>query len=169
MSANISTKTIKSFFAGFFLLDYHIYHIYHYLKQDVLLLANFFENFINTCLKFYKLIPCHDFNSFRLSWDAMLKMTRIKLEQADIAKYLFIEKGLRGRISYISKNYDPKKESKFIMDLDENNSYGWVMSQHLSYGRFKWFKNVDNLDVNSIRENNPVISFTLKVNPEFSD
>ena len=55
------------------------------------------------------------------------------------------------------------------MDLDENNSYGWVMSQHLSYGRFKWFKNVDNLDVNSIRENNPVISFTLKVNPEFSD
>ena len=43
------------------------------------------------------------------------------------------------------------------------------MSQHLSYGRFKWFKNVDNLDVNSIRENNPVIRFTLKVNPEFSD
>ena len=39
-----------------------------------------------------------------LSWDAMLKMTAIKLEKtADIGKYLFIEKGLRGLIFYIAK------------------------------------------------------------------
>ena len=31
------------------------------------------------------------------------------------------------------KNYDPTKESKFIMYLDENNLYGWGMSQYLSY------------------------------------
>ena len=44
-------------------------------------------------------------------------MTRMKLEQADIAKYLFIEKGLRGRISYISKNYDPKKKVNLLWTL----------------------------------------------------
>ena len=48
--------------------------------------------------------------------------------------YLFIEKGLRGGISYIAKiyanvnmkymkNYDPTKLLKFITYLDMNNSY----------------------------------------------
>ena len=50
---------------------------YHdlYLKSDILLLADVFENFRNTCLQYYKLDPCHYFTSPGLSWDAMLKMT----------------------------------------------------------------------------------------------
>ena len=53
---------------------------YHYLqlKTDVLLLADVFEKFINTCLKYYGLDPCHYFSSLGLSWDAMLKMTGIE-------------------------------------------------------------------------------------------
>ena len=57
--------------------DYHD----HYLKNDILLLAEVFEKFINACLKFYKLDPCHYFSSAGLSWDAMLKMTDVKLEK----------------------------------------------------------------------------------------
>ena len=55
---------------------------YHdlYLKSDILLLADVFENFRRTCLEYYKLDPCHYFTSPGLSWDAMLKMTDIKLE-----------------------------------------------------------------------------------------
>ena len=49
----------------------------HYLKKDVLLLADVFEEFIDTCLKFYKLDLCHYFSSPGLSLDAMLKMTGI--------------------------------------------------------------------------------------------
>ena len=37
-----------------------------------------FEKFIDTCLKFYRLDPCHYFSSPRLSCDAMLKMTGVK-------------------------------------------------------------------------------------------
>ena len=78
--------------------DYHD----HYLKKDVLLFADVYEKFIDTCLKYYGFDPCHYFSSPGLSWDAMLKMTDIKLEKvSDINKYLFIEKGLRGGISYI--------------------------------------------------------------------
>ena len=79
--------------------DYHD----HYLKKDVLLLADVFEKFIDTCLKFYGLDPCHYFSSPGLSWDAMLKMTGVRLI-VDIDMYLFIEKELTGGTSYIAKS-----------------------------------------------------------------
>ena len=138
--------------------DYHD----HYLKKDVLQLADVFEKFIETCLKIFKLDPCHYFSSPGFSWDAMLKMTGVKLEKIfDIDMYLFIEKGLRGGISYIAKiyseannkymkNYDPTKLLKQILYLDMNKLYGWALSRYLPYGGFKWLKNVDGLDVNSI-------------------
>ena len=78
---------------------------YHdlYLKSDILLLADVFENFRKTCLQYYKLDPCHYFTSPGLSWDAMLKMANIKLELiVDMDIYQFIEKALRGRTSYIT-------------------------------------------------------------------
>ena len=55
--------------------DYHD----QYLKKYFLLLADVFEKFIHTCLKFYKLDPCHYCSSPGLSWDAMLKMIGMKL------------------------------------------------------------------------------------------
>ena len=107
--------------------DYHDV----YLKTDVLLLADVLEKFINTCLDYYGLDPCHYFSSPRLSWDVMLKMRRIKLESiSDIDMHLFIEKAMRGGISYIAKRhskannkymkcYDSGKESKCITYLDD--------------------------------------------------
>ena len=120
--------------------DYHDL----YFKKNVLLLTHVFEKFIATCIKYYGLDPCHYFSSPELSWDAMLKMTGVKLEKmSDIDKYLFIEKGLRGGISYIAKryakvnnkymnDYDPKKQPAFISNLDMNNLYSWAMSEYLS-------------------------------------
>ena len=109
--------------------DYHD----NYLKKYVLLLADVFETFIDTCLKYYGLDPCHYFSSPGVSWDAMLKMTGVQLEKiSDIGKYLFIEKWLGGGISDIAKRYakannkyindhDPKKPSTFLSYLDTNN------------------------------------------------
>ena len=110
----------------------------------------------------------------------MLKMTGVRLEKiVDIDMYLFIEKGLRGEISYIAKryakannkymkDYDPKKPSKFITYLDMNNLYGWAMSGYLPYGGFKWLKNVEGFDVNSISEESP-IGYILEVDLEYPD
>ena len=98
---------------------------------------------------YYKLDPAHYFSSPGLSWGSMLKMTDIKLElMTDIDMFQFIEKGLRGGISYISnrygkannkymKKYDEKLPSKYITYLYANNLYGWAMSQNLPTGEFK--------------------------------
>ena len=64
----------------------------HYLKKDVLLLADVIEKFIDTCLEFYRLDPCHYFSFPGLNWDAILKMIGMRLEKiVDIDMYWFIE------------------------------------------------------------------------------
>ena len=76
----------------------------HYLRKDVLLLADVFEKFIFTCLKYYDLDPCHYFSAPGLSWDAMLKMTGVMVQKiSDPDKYMFFEQGMRGIVSYINK------------------------------------------------------------------
>ena len=48
----------------------------------------------------------------------MLKMASVKLENiSDIDKYLLIEKGLKGGISYIAKRY-AKANNKYMNDYD---------------------------------------------------
>ena len=56
--------------------DYHD----RYLKRYVLLLADVLEKFIG-CLKFYGIDPCQYFSSAGLIWDAMLKMSDVKLKK----------------------------------------------------------------------------------------
>ena len=75
-------------------------------KTDVLFLADVFENFINICLEYYGIDPCHYFSSPGLSQDAMRRMTKIELELiSDIDIPLFVERGIRGGISYSAKRY----------------------------------------------------------------
>ena len=54
-----------------------------------MLLADAFEKFIDTCLKFYRLGPCHYFSSPGLSWDAMLKMIGMRLKKLWTLTYTY--------------------------------------------------------------------------------
>jgi hypothetical protein len=77
-----------------------------YLKSDVLLLADVFENFRNVCLKAHNLDPCHFYTSSGLAWQACLKMTEVELELSIYPDmYLFVEEGVRGGISMISNRF----------------------------------------------------------------
>lgn len=125
------------------------YHDF-YVKLDVVLLADVFENFRSLCKKYYDIDPTHNYTSPGLSWQACLKMTEVELELlTDINMLLFIEKGVRGGICQISqryaeannkylKNFDESKEKSFIIYLDCNNLYGAAMSEYLPYGDFQW-------------------------------
>ena len=52
--------------------------------------------------------------------------------------------------------------------LDMNNLYGWGMSSYLPYVGFKWLKNVDKFDINSVCENSP-IGYILEVDLVYPD
>ena len=85
-----------------------------------MLLADVFEKFNNTCLEHCGLDPCHCLSSSGLSWDAVLKLTEIELELiSDIDMNLFIEKGIRGLISYISRRFS-KANNKYMKCYDSS-------------------------------------------------
>ena len=130
--------------------DYHDL----YLKSDVLLLADVFENFRATCLHHYNLDPAHYYTSPGLAWDACLQETGQELQLLhNYDMLMMFERGIRGGITHIAKryaeannkymiNYDPSKPSFliYIQYLDANNLYGWAMSQPLPTHGFKWLK-----------------------------
>ena len=138
--------------------------------------------FIDTCLKYYNLDPCRHFSSPKLSWHALLKMTKIELEKisnADI--HLFVERGMRGGICYVSKmyskannefcpDYDETKPKIYIKNIDVNNLYRKAMSEYLPNGDFKWVK-VNNKVVNRIlnKSNNSLHGYFLEVDLESSE
>ena len=127
--------------------DYHDL----YLKCDVLQLADVFEAFRTTAMGQYSLDPAHYVSAPHLSWDAMLRSTRCKLDLLwDDAMFSMIQQNLRGGVAMISKrhgkannkylkeHYDPNQPSKYLMYVDANNLYGWAMSQPLPDGKFEW-------------------------------
>ena len=112
------------------LADYHDL----YLKCNILLLADVFENFRSTCVKYFKLDPAHYYTAPGLAWDAVLKINNTRL-QLMIEKELHdvIDKGVRGGIccisrkcatannKYIPEDYNASEPSKFLMFLDAND------------------------------------------------
>lgn len=130
-------------------LDCQSFKDYHmaYLKCDVLLLADVFENFRKTCLTYYKLDPANYLTSPGLAWDAMLLKTDIELDLiTDIEMLQMVERQKRGGLCYVGSkrhvkannkyldDYKPEEDSNYIMYWDANNLYGWAMSEYLPYG-----------------------------------
>jgi len=84
------------------LRDYHD----AYLKTDVLLLADVFENFREMCLKNYGLDPAHFYTTPGMSFQACLKMSGVKLDLfTDPDMHLFIENNIRGGVSVVRNRY----------------------------------------------------------------
>ncbi|KAL4092502.1 hypothetical protein QTP88_027003 [Uroleucon formosanum] len=123
-----------------------------YLKIDVLLLADVFENFRDLCMNTYNLDAAHYYTAPGLSFDACLKYTKKRLELlTDYDMLLMFEKGIRGGLvqasmrhakanNHKTPDYDSSKPDSWIIYQDCNNLYGWAMSEYMPYGDFKWVK-----------------------------
>ena len=141
-------KHASNVFEKFYLNNLGDYHDL-YVRSDMLLLADVFENFRNSCLNNYELDPAHFVSLPGLAWQACLKKTNVELELiTDYDMLLMIENGIRGGICHAIQRYakannkymnDYKKNKgySYIQYLDTNNLYGKAMSEKLPIKGFK--------------------------------
>jgi hypothetical protein len=130
---------------------------YHdlYLLTDVLLLSDIFENFRDLTVKYYQLDSLHYHTLPGLSMDACLRKTGVRLELlTKIDELLFIERGIRGGVSYIcnryahsniphSRDYSPDADTSFISYIDCNNLYGLAQTQPLPISDFSFLNETE--------------------------
>ena len=158
--SNAGYEHVKKVWEAFGIKNLGEYHDL-YVQCDTLLLADIFENFRDKCIEIYELDAAHFLSAPGLAWQACSKKTKVELELlTDIDMLLMVEKGTRSGIcqaiyrhakanNKYMKNYNKDIISSYLMYLDANNLYGWVMSQKLPVNGFKWAKNL--FECNSIQ------------------
>lgn len=153
-----------------------------YLKLDVLLLSDVFENFRDLCLESYQLDCAHYLTLPSFTFDAMLKYTKVELELLnDYNMYIFIESGIRGGITscvkrhavannhYMGNAYNPNVSNSYLMYVDCNNLYGWAMAQPMPLNNFSWYTgNLNEFDVTAIPDDSEV-GYFLEVDVDYPE
>ena len=77
-----------------------------YLRSDIILLTNVFENFKKMCVEIYELDPVKCISAPGLAWLTALKKTQVELDLiTDIDMLLMIEKDTRGGICNAIHHY----------------------------------------------------------------
>ena len=98
-----------------------------YMKTDILLLADIFEQFCKNCLDHYGLNANDYVSAASLSWAGMLKYTCVMLELlAEVDFLSFCELGVRSGVSQCSnrfceannpymENFDSSKDTSYLL------------------------------------------------------
>lgn len=143
--------------------DYFDFHV----KCNVAILSDVFECTRNLCYNLYNLELMHYFTLENFSWDAMMKDTKITLDNiSDLDIIEFLESGIQTAINYCSPEYvqannkymssfDPDTESSYLIHITSNNLNEWAMSQNLPYKNFQWLTKheISRTNINLLDEN----------------
>ena len=152
-----------------------------YLKTDVLLLADVFENFRDMSMNNYNLDPANYLTAPGLAWDAMLLKTRVELELiSDLELLNFMEDMKRGGLCFVGSkrhvkannkylpDHDPSKPSNYIMYWDANGLYARAMNQPLPYRNIRFNREITWDTIRNLPPDAPK-GYALRVNFEFPE
>ena len=121
-----------------------------YLRTDVALLADVVQSFRSATIAEYGVDPLHCWSLPGVSWQSLLKSTRVELDLiTDPDMYIAFETGRRGGLCQVShrlleannptvEGYDSTKDTVYLRYDDRNNLYGEAMCQGLPIGGYQW-------------------------------
>ena len=110
-----------------------------YLKLDVTLLADVFQQFREKSILENQLEPLNFFGVPGMAWASALITLKEPIELlTDNEMYNFFESGIRGGLTFVNKHYVCASDNTELLYIDVNNLYGWALSQSLPYKKFKW-------------------------------
>ena len=136
--------------------DYHDV----YLRSDVLIVADVLETLRKFCFTQYGLDLTHFFTCSQVSYEALLKMTGVKLELlSKIDMFNLVESGIRSGFCFVfccfffcgvtqtygatknkySDSFDSKAASSFLLYINQNSLYSYFMQEcSLLTNDFRW-------------------------------
>ncbi|KAE9521800.1 hypothetical protein AGLY_017801, partial [Aphis glycines] len=130
-----------------------------YLKTDVAILTDVFENFRDLCLSTLSLDPAHYMTAPGFAFDCMLKYTKGGICQS-------VKRYAKANIPNIEGlNYNPNKSISWITYLDCVNLYGKSMLTELPFKDFEWVDDL-NIDVTKISDDSEV-GYILEVDIDY--
>ena len=125
------------------LLDYMLL----YMKLDVFLLADVFQQFRAKSLAHNQLEPLNFFGIPGMSWASALMTLKEPIELfSEMEMYNFYEGGIRGGMTFINKHLVKKEDNIDLLYIDINNLYGWALSQKLPYKTFQWINDESEME-----------------------
>ena len=99
-----------------------------YLQTDVLLLADVFQSFRTTSLRYYKLDPANFFSAPGIAWEAPLMVTDVKLDLiADKDMLVMSEQKKRGGLCFVGSSRHTTANNHYMPDYDPNQPDNYIM------------------------------------------
>ena len=129
-----------------------------YLKSDVILLADVFENFIKISVEEHGINPLYCVSLPGYTWQCGIKYTGINLQTLqDRDMILLLENNIGGGISSVmGDRYIKSDKNKKILYIDAKNLYGHSMSQYLPYDEIKFDNTVKLEDIINTPDDNDI-------------
>ena len=110
-----------------------------YLKLDVTLLADVFQQFRAKSVDNNRLDPINFFGVPGMGWaSALMTLNEPISLLSDNDMYNFFEAGIRGGLTFVNKHFVKADQNTELLYIDINNLYGWALSQKLPYKDFEW-------------------------------
>jgi len=141
-----------------------------YLKIDVYLLADIFEQFRKLVYNEDKLEATNFISLPGLTWSSSMKFYGKDIELLhDAEMYEMFERGVRGGLTFINTHHATRSSTDDLLYIDANNLYGYALSLKLPISDFKWVDGCDILEKFNDKSINMVLEVDITIPENLMD